>query len=79
MSVQEFHSNICVKNASGSTSCLSEVTIFTIVVAVAIITLRVLAYETTSDDTTTVKLCTLDLTVTLSHVKDRSSGYRLPK
>ena len=79
MSVQEFHSNICVKNASGITSCLSEVTIFLIVVDVTIITSILLPYEPTCDDTKIVKLCTLDLTVTLSHVKDRSSGYRLPK
>ena len=59
-----------MKDFSGSTSCLSEVTMFLIVVDVTIIT---------CDDTTIVKLCTFDLTVTLSHVKDRSTGYRLPK
>ena len=68
-----------MKDFSGITSCLSEVTIFPIVVDVTIITSIVLPYEPTCDDTTTVKLCTLDLTVTLSHVKDRSTGYRLPK
>ena len=55
-----------MKDFSGITSCLSEVTMFLIVVDVTIIT---------CDDTTIVKLCTLDLTVTLSHVKDRSTGY----
>ena len=68
-----------MKDFSGITSCLSEVTLFLIVVDVTIITSILLPYEPTCDDTKIVKLCTLDLTVTLSHVKDRSTGYRLPK